>query len=323
MALYPDAALKYLHRAEAQQRLAHAYLISGPAGSGKRDLAIRFASEINGVPAEGVFTSPMSGVIVVEPESKSRRIIVEQIRNLEHSLQMRGIDGRRKVVVISDADRMQPQAANAFLKTLEEPPNDSLLLLLTAMPEALPDTIVSRCLAVTLAAPSEREESAEEKELLELLCDLAASRSSGVELAYRASQGIQRLLQGVRDEIAEQMATSQKAEELRYKNATDGVWLDSRENYYKAMTESAYLERRSRLIETLFLWWGDVLRGSTGLPPRHLTSCSNATAQFAVNLSAPEILRRLRRLEELRDHLSRTIQETLAIEVACLELFAG
>ena len=90
-------------------------------------------------PGHPTFTSRLPG-------SKSRRIVIDQIRGLEHALQMRAPDGRKKVAIISDADRLQPQAANAFLKTLEEPPNDSLLLLLSALPEALPDTILSRCL---------------------------------------------------------------------------------------------------------------------------------------------------------------------------------
>ena len=322
MALFPDAALKYLSSAEKQNRLAHAYLIAGPAGSGKRELVAKFAAHINGVPANNIFSSSSSGVLLVEPESKSRRIVIEQIRNLEHSLQMRGQDGRRKIVVVSDADRMQPQAANAFLKTLEEPPNHSLLLLLTAMPEALPDTIVSRCLALTLSPPSERDRSEEEKELVRQLCSYAKSQAGGVELAYRATQGLQRLLQGVREEISDETAASLKGEVTRYKNSTDGRWLDGREDHYKAITESLYIERRSRLLETLFLWWADVLRASSGLPAQHLRDCSDQTASFAARLTTPEILKRLRRLEQLRDHLGRNIQETLALEVAFLEVFA-
>jgi len=92
-----------------------------------------------------------SDIFVCQPESKSRRIVIEQIRDLEHALQMRASNGRRKVAIVSDADRLQPQAANAFLKTLEEPPKDSLLLLLSALPEALPETILSRCIAIPLA----------------------------------------------------------------------------------------------------------------------------------------------------------------------------
>ena len=174
MAFSPDTAFSYLSRAQEQGRLAHAYLISGGPGSGKRDLAARLAHLVNGIPVDEVFAAGMGKIFVAEPESKSRRIVIEQIRNLEHSLQMRAAEGRRKVAIVCEADRLQPQAANAFLKTLEEPPNDSLLLLLSTLPEALPDTIISRCIPIPLAAAEDAIPSAEETELVELLA--AATR---------------------------------------------------------------------------------------------------------------------------------------------------
>src|SRR5437763_8543324 len=161
MAFSPDAALHYLRRAHEQNRIGHAYLISGPAGSGKRRFVEDVARLVN--PADG------GQIHIAEPESKSRRIVIEQVRALEHSLQMRSANGRRKIAAIIDADRLQPQAANAFLKTLEEPPKDSLLLLVTALPEALPDTILSRCISIPLAAPQQKTISREETELVEVL----------------------------------------------------------------------------------------------------------------------------------------------------------
>ena len=121
MSFSATAALEHLRRAHDQNRLAHAYLISGPVGSGKRDVAAQLASMVNGTPVENVFSAKAREIFVAEPESKSRRIVIEQIRQLEHSLQMHGGNGRHKIAIISDADRFQPQAANAFLKTLEEP----------------------------------------------------------------------------------------------------------------------------------------------------------------------------------------------------------
>src|SRR6185437_16261140 len=123
----------------------------------KRDVAANLASVVNGTNVDDVFSSKAREIFVAEPESKSRRIVIEQIRELEHALQMRASGGRRKVAIISDADRLQPQAANAFLKTLEEPPKDSLLLLLSALPEVLPDTILSRCIAIPLASNGEAQ----------------------------------------------------------------------------------------------------------------------------------------------------------------------
>ncbi len=263
-----------------------------------------------------------SGIFKVNPESKSRRIVIEQIRELEHSLQMRAIDGRRKIAIISEADRLQPQAANAFLKTLEEPPKDSLLLLLSALPELLPDTIRSRCIAIPLAGKQSADVTVEERELVELLQKMAHEKKQGVQSAYRFAQGLQRLLRRIREEIQEENAAAQKRDEARYKNTTDGAWLEERENYYKALNESLYLQRRARLLEIFFLWWSDVLRASTGIDRRDLPAAKKETESWAKQLTTAEILRRLRRLEELRDHLGRNIQEALAFEVAFLRVFA-
>src|SRR5213593_1818295 len=177
MAFTRKAAIGLLRRAHNQKRLGHAYLISGPAGSGKREVAAELASTVNGTDAGDVFSSKAREIFVAEPESKSRRILIEQIRELEHGLQMRASDGRRKVAIIAEADRLQPQAANAFLKTLEEPPSNSLLLLLSALPETLPDTIVSRCIAIPLAAGEEETAVPQKTELVELLGAAAAEKT--------------------------------------------------------------------------------------------------------------------------------------------------
>ncbi|HEY2615350.1 MAG TPA: hypothetical protein VGI42_06540 [Chthoniobacterales bacterium] len=321
MAFTPAGALEYLSRAHGRGRLAHAYLISGPAGSGKRGLVSDLSNLVTGARAADVFQHQPPGVYLAEPESKSRRIVIDQVRTLERALQMRSADGQRKVAIVAEADRLQPQAANAFLKTLEEPPNDSLLLLLSAMPEALPDTIRSRCIAVPLAAKEAGALSAEEAELVELLGTCATSEPTGVQQAYRLARGFQRLLAQIREAIQAENGAALKQDESRYKNTTDGVWLDEREDYFKALTESQYVRQRSRLVETLFLWWSDVLRASTGVKRREFPSVAKATGVIAEKLSNSEILRRIRRLEELRDHLGRNIQEALAIEAAFLNIF--
>ncbi len=321
MAFSPEKALEYLQRAHKQQRLAHAYLISGPAGSGKSAVAAGLAAALNNTTPEQALSARAPDVFVTEPASRSRRIVVDQIRSLERTLQLRTSSGRKKIAIIRDADRMQTQAANAFLKTLEEPPQNSLLLLLTALPEALPETIVSRCLSLPLQVPSQTKLSREESELLQLLCAAAEGNSSGIERAYGVSHGIQRLLDSIRSEIREEHAAALQAEERRYRQTTDGAWLAEREDYYKAMTESVYRERRSRLLEALFLWWADVLRARVDVPGRSLQTCENATAKIAARLKTTDVLKRIRRLEEMRDQLNSTAQEALVLEVACLRVF--
>src|SRR5437867_6269972 len=225
-------ALEYLRRAHQQSRLAHAYLITGPPGSGKQLLAADLASLVNGTPATDVFSAKAREIFVARPESKSRRIVIEQIRDLEHALQMRAVYARRKVAIIPDADRLQPQAANAFLKTLEEPPKDSLLLLLSALPEALPETILSRCIAIPLAPHDEREsKTAEEEKLVELLQQFVREQKWDIQYAYRLAQEFQRLLRAIREQIKRETDEALKKEQARYKDATDGTWLEEREQY--------------------------------------------------------------------------------------------
>src|SRR5438046_9245085 len=190
-------ALEYLRRAHQQSRLAHAYLITGPPGSGKQLLAADLASLVNGTPATDVFSAKAREIFVARPESKSRRIVIEQIRDLEHALQMRAVNARRKVALIPDADRLQPQAANAFLKTLEEPPKDSLLLLLSALPEALPETSLSRCIAIPLASKGTHQRHDEEKKLVKLL-QVSHEQSWTIQYAYRLAQEFKSLLRCVR-----------------------------------------------------------------------------------------------------------------------------
>jgi DNA polymerase III subunit delta' len=323
MAFSHKEALQYLRRAHEHNRLAHAYLICGPPGSGKRTVAAELASLVNGTEPSNVFSTKARGIVTAEPESKSRRIVIEQVRNLEHSLRLQAAEGRRKVAIISEADRLQPQAANAFLKTLEEPPNNSLLLLLSAMPEVLPDTILSRCISIPLAVDRDKKMSGVNAEFVDLLSSTAAEKTWNVRHAYRLAQGLQRLLGAIREQIKDENAEAMKREEARYRNSTDGAWLEDREDYYKALTESLYLRRRGELIEILFVWWSDILRANTGVKERDLPAAKKETEMIAKRFSTAEILRRIRRLEELRDHLGRNIQEALAIEVAFLRIFGS
>jgi DNA polymerase III subunit delta' len=323
MAFSRKEALQYLRRAHEHNRLAHAYLICGPPGSGKRTVAAELASLVNGTEPANVFSTKARGIVTAEPESKSRRIVIEQVRGLEHSLRLQAAEGRRKVAIISEADRLQPQAANAFLKTLEEPPNNSLLLLLSAMPEVLPDTILSRCISIPLAVDGDKKMSGANAEFVGLLSSAAAEKTWNVQHAYRLAQGLQRLLGAIREQIKDENAEAIKREEAHYRNSTDGAWLEDREDYYKALTESLYLRRRGELIEILFVWWSDILRANTGVKERDLPTAKKETETIAKRFNTSEILRRIRRLEELRDHLGRNIQEALAIEVAFLGIFAA
>jgi len=81
----------------------------------------------------------------VKPGGLSRRIGIDDVRNLCHQISLKAYAGRKKIFVLTEADRMTAEASNALLKTLEEPPTNSLLILLTSHPASLFPTIISRC----------------------------------------------------------------------------------------------------------------------------------------------------------------------------------
>jgi DNA polymerase-3 subunit delta' len=114
MAFSRMTAFEYLRRADQQNRLAHAYLITGPPGSGKELLAADLASLVNGTPAKNVFSAKARDIFVARPESKSRRIVIAQIRDLEHARQMRASDGRRKVRLFPMPTGFKPRRRMRF-----------------------------------------------------------------------------------------------------------------------------------------------------------------------------------------------------------------
>ena len=160
-----------LRAALRQDRVAHALLFHGDDGIGKRLMALRFAQAIHCEVEIGAdhpdacgtcrsCTQIESGThpdfLLLEPdrEQVNPQIKIEQIRELEQQIIYRPLIGSRKVFLIDDADRLTLGAANALLKTLEEPPGYSVIILVSSRPSALPATVRSRCQSVRCSAPT-------------------------------------------------------------------------------------------------------------------------------------------------------------------------
>ncbi|MDF3413070.1 DNA polymerase III subunit delta' [Sulfitobacter sp. M57] len=160
-------------------KLHHAWMLTGPRGVGKATLAWRIARFLLATPNDdgGMFAAPTPDTLdiapdhpvarriaangegalrsvtrSVNPDTKKMRkqIVVDDIRALNGFFQMSAADGGRRVVIIDDADEMNPNAANALLKMLEEPPERAVLLLLSHQPSGLLPTIRSRCRVLRL-----------------------------------------------------------------------------------------------------------------------------------------------------------------------------
>lgn len=137
--------LNYLKKSIKKNRVSHAYLFVGPEHSEKKEVALWFAESL------GCQNPDITEISV--PENK-KEISIKQIRELRRYLSLSPHSSPYKVAIIKEVERMTAEAANALLKTLEEPKGDAVLILITNIPSALPDTIISRCEEIKFRATS-------------------------------------------------------------------------------------------------------------------------------------------------------------------------
>ena len=261
------------------------------------------------------------GVRVLRPRSKSRRIMVDDVRELEKGLYVVSGPDSWKVGVIVDADRMMPQAENAFLKTLEEPPPRTLLMLLTENTGGLLTTVISRCVRLPLMGGRSTVEGGA-ADFLESLNTLSETGFGDIAVAL----GLKGRFAGV---LAESKAEAEaagkellKEEEKALRHAVEGDWLKRREEALKAATEADYLNERAGLFDLLQSWFGDVLRCKAGAGGLEHPEAEVHTRALAEKESLPSLLQRMEAVEELRATLDTNAQEQLALEVGFLKAFA-
>ncbi len=317
MALAKERAFDRLRDARKSGRLAHACLLSGPPGSGKKWLTEELAGLVLGSNPREVTTHP--DFHQVAPESKSRRILIAQMRELERSLHMKPLRGANKFAVIHDADRLQPEAANAFLKTLEEPPAGCHIVLTTTLRDAVLQTILSRCITIPLLAPTgaSRDElsaavAAEfEKSLLH-----PGGPDAGV--AFRFTRFFQATLAGVRESISDGLDSELKEQVKRHRDSIDKSWKETREDQIKAQTEAAAVRERERLLASV----GEVLATALRHKLQPTESTSGEIRRIASENDPRHLLGRLDALERTRRLLASGTQEALALESGFLQMIS-
>ena len=251
--------LSLLARVIARDSMPPAVLLAGPPGVGKRRTAVAIAQSINCLQPQSPngFERDACGecascrriargihpdVIVVEPGDMGT-IKIEQLRDVIDRSQYRPFEGRRRVVIIDEADAAGDDAQSALLKTLEEPPSASVFILVSSMPDALLPTVLSRCprLRFSPLTPNEVAKA--------LVQDHAYSEQDARIAAAESDGSIGRALESQSEDLAEARDAAQRILEETARNSDPG----RRINLARALAEGkgSPAEERNRLAVRL------------------------------------------------------------------------
>lgn len=250
-----DQALELFRHAVEADRVAQGYVIEGPLRGAAREFAEGALQRLfctgsrkpcgacRGCRGAREHTHP--DLAWIEPQKKSRRISVEQVREFQKAIFQTSFLGGWKACVVFAADRLGGEASNAFLKVLEEPPGKAVFFLLTDSPQALLLTIRSRCQHIALTETAEELPDVWQKPLIEALAAAGGPLAVG---ALAAAERLVALLGEVKKAAAREVAALVQGEALE----ADDETLDARVN-------ARYREVRSLLMKSMLLWYRDIL----------------------------------------------------------------
>lgn len=307
---------RLLQRAVSDGRIGQGLIFAGPRGVGKHQFALALAQAINcespsAGDACGICSTckkfaarEFTDVKTIEPDGQF--IKIEQMRDMAREAYFMPYEGRRRVYILDEAERLKEQAANSILKTLEEPPDTSLLILVTAKPYALLETIRSRCQMMNFAplATDELEaylkanykRPAQETTLLARLARGSLGRALEIDL------GLYKEKRDTMMELIEALAV--KGDTLKLMNLAE---------HMGRKLDKAEFENH---IDLLMILLEDIFHLKFGRSPEALTNGDigkrlEAVAEVA---SVEKISHWVEKLEELLQNLPRNINRHIAME---------
>jgi DNA polymerase-3 subunit delta' len=314
-------------------RPPHAWLFTGPEGIGKLATALEFAAALNCTSADKpcgacqACRTTLSGnhpdVEVVAPggmcdeaehrdHADSRDLRICQIRRLERVLSLSPYAGGRRVAIVDAADTSRAEAANAFLKTLEEPPAGAVIILLAEREERLPDTVLSRCQKLPFRA-------VERTAIVEALIERGSDPDEAVAIAAAARGRLGWAFQAFEDPslLEEREAMLDEAVRVAHAGRFERFgWSKEAESRAPGVRE-----RYLRELGVWESWWRDVLLiGAGGTEGAENSDREPQLREEGRLYSASDIVAFLRALTQTREYLQENVDPQLALENLILDL---
>ncbi len=320
-------ALDFLRRGLAAGRTSHAYLIAGPRQIGKMTLAMDLASALECIGDDkpcgqceqcsrterGLHTD-VRVVGLDESGSRTRALIsIDQVREMQREASLKPYEGAYRVFIFDEAERLSEEAANCLLKTLEEPPDQVVLVLLAVGARSLLPTLVSRCQVIEMRPVARPVIAAE------------LSKKHGVDAS--TADELARLSAG-RPGWAVEAARNPELVETRSQDldtvgevVNDG--LEKRFAYASSLATSFTRSRETgrRSLDIWLDWWRDVMLVREGAPDL-VTNFSkiDVLKSVAGRLTREQVVRSVDAVHEAMENLERNVNPRLALEHMMLTL---
>ena len=334
-----DHATELLRRSLANGRLGHAYLFTGGSIESLEFHATGLARTLNclsppatgdtGIPLEScggcipcrkVDSGNFPDLDFVRPEKKSRIISIEQIRNLTRKVSLKPTEGRYKVAIITGADRMPRTTFNAFLKTLEEPPERTVFVLLSVHPDQLGETIRSRCMRVNFGGEADVQLEANDAAWLKSFVRMSTETGEGLMGRYRLLGSLMAHLSAKRDSIEE---IQEEASPLNRHDDLEPALREKLKEELNAAIEAEYRRQRGQFLAGLQWWLRDVWLAALrqGRELLHFQDWADTSEAVGQRLTPGQALENLQSIEATQRLLETTnVQEALALEVGLLKI---
>ncbi len=256
----------------------------------------------------------------IYPESKIRIITTDQIHHLIGSSQLRSISDDYEIFILSGADRLNMQAANAFLKTLEEPVPGKMFILLTNDTQKILPTILSRCRRFVFSGINRPAIDDSTLDWLHVFAQVAGGEHSGILSRYTILAPMIARLEEIHSEIENSLREASPLSQ--YKDAEPAT-IERWEKELIASVAAEYRRQRTEMLTAIELWLRDIwLTALSGTFPEsaHFPSLQGYTVTVAARISVANAKQNLQIVADTLQLLDTNVQEALTLEVFLLKL---